>query len=358
MHLFISSSSLAKCNKQWILTLSTALILSLAMALSLEFYWRNAGHIPTVIDDERLWAIERDKININPKNVLLLGKSRIALGFSLKTFKNMYPDYHICQLAIADGSSPVAVLNDLAINTDYRGIIICEISTDDFLKVRWYGQKAYVDYYNKTYNLNEKINRQISTFLQEHFVIMNPNLNGYNLLENLIINKSFPTPQHITMDSKRNYYGDFTKFKKNIKNYQLAVKNVIERQKREAIQSIKKEFIISTYQQPVKNVNFMDAWFFEAISVINLAKIINDRGGRVVFVHYPGILKPINEIQFKNLFWDRLERYSSVEMIHFYDVKSLNHYHCPDNSHLDYRDVPSFTKELINELVNRNIIKH
>jgi len=357
MHLSISSSKMTKGRKEWLVTWGIALCLTAVIVILIELFWRRTGHIPTVVDDERLWAIERDKVcHSNSKIVLLLGKSVIQLGFSLETFTSMCPDYQIYQLAISEGSSPVAVLYDLAVNTDYQGIIICEISTEDFLKERWDGQRAYVDYYYNSFNLNEKINRQISTFFQEKFVIMNPNLNAYNLIDNLIINGMLPTPQHVIVDSNRNYYGDFTKFKKNIKNFQLAINKIIESIEMKRF-SPKISPMAASYKPPAKNVSFVDKWLFEAKAVLNLAQMINDRGGAVVFVNYPGALKPIDEIRLKQSFWDRLENNTSVQMIHYNDVKSLSQYKCPDGAHLDFRDVPDFTKALINEIIDRNIIR-
>ena len=128
-NLFISNFKISY-KKNWILTWCGTIFLTFIMILMVEFFWRKAGHIPKVIDDKPLWALERSKINFkNPKTVLLLGKSHIQVGFSLDTFNSMWPEYQIFQLAIAAGASPVVVLNDLAVNTSFNGIVICDMET-------------------------------------------------------------------------------------------------------------------------------------------------------------------------------------------------------------------------------------
>ena len=356
MHSFISNFKISS-KKDWILAWCGTIFLTFVILWMVEIFWRSAGHVPKVIDDKSLWALERSKINFNnPKTVLLLGKSHIQVGFALDTFNFMCPDYQILQLAIAAGGSPVAVLNDLAVNTDFNGIIICEMSTEDFFKKNWGTQQEYVEYFHNNYNLNAKINRQISTFFQKRLVIMNPNLNLYNISENLIINHTLPTPQHVMMDARRNRYADFTKYAENRKNLRLFILNLLESRNRPQIET-KDNFSISTYKEPwVVFLDTKEQWLFEARAVVSLAEIINNRGGKVVFVHFPVSTQMLAKYP-KNLFWDRLKNNSFVEMIHFTDVKSLNRYQCPDGAHLDFRDAPDFTKSLIHELIGLDCIK-
>ena len=356
MRSFISNFKISS-KKNWILTWCGTIFLTLIIIVLVEFFWRKAGHTANVIDDKALWSLERSKINFkNPKTVLLLGSSHIQVGFSLNTFNSICPDYQIFQLAIAAGGSPVAVLNDLAVNTDYKGIIICGMLTEDFFKKNWGSQQNYVEYFYKTFNLNDEINRQISTFFQEKLAIMNPNLNLYNILENLIINDSLPTPQYYTMDSRRNYYNDFTKYNQNRKNFRLFMLNFLESRNIMQLET-KNNFSISTYDEPwVVPLNIEDQWLYEAKAVLSLAEIINNRGGKVVFVHFPVSKQMLAEYP-KKKFWDRLKKNSSVEIIHFTDVKSLNRYQCPDGAHLDYRDARRFTKSLIHELIGLNLSK-
>ena len=356
MRSFISNFK-SGSKKNWILTWGATILLSFIAILLIEIFWREEGHAPKVIDDKSLWSLERSKINFNnPKTVLLIGSSHIQVDFSIDTFNSMCPDYQIFQLAIAAGGSPVAVLNDLAVNTDYKGIIVCEMLTEYFFKKNWGSQQNYVEYFYHTFNLNDEINRQISTFFQEQLAIMNPNLNLYNILENLIINDSLPTPQHVTMDSRRNYYEDFTKYNQNRKNFRLFLLNFIESRNRMDLET-KNNFSIRTYHEPwVVPLNIEDQWLYEARAVVSLAEIINNRGGKVVFVHFP-VSKQVLANRSPKKFWDQLKKNSSVEMIHFTDVKSLNQYQCPDGEHLDFRDARRFTKSLVHELIGLNVIK-
>jgi hypothetical protein len=79
------------------------------------------------------------------------------------------------------------------------------------------------------------------------------------------------------------------------------------------------------------------------------ARAIEDRGGRVVFVHLPhcGAVKALEERLYPRAeYWDRLERLGVGETIYADDYPSLNRFDCPDGSHLDFRDAGAFTRAL------------
>lgn len=73
---------------------------------------------------------------------------------------------------------------------------------------------------------------------------------------------------------------------------------------------------------------------------------IQQRGGRVIFVRFPvdGKVKQLEQKRCpRPEYWDVLVARTKAITIHFDDYPSLSNFHCPDGSHLDYRDAPRFT---------------
>ena len=49
-------------------------------------------------------------------------------------------------------------------------------------------------------------------------------------------------------------------------------------------------------------------------------------------------------------FWDEFAHAINAPAIHFEDVPSLRGFSCPDESHMDRRDAPLFTRALAEEM--------
>jgi hypothetical protein len=308
-----------------------------------------------------LWAFQRSKLDCNnPRTALVLGKSRVQLGFSLAAFKERYPGWSIIQLAIADGSASTAILHDIAFNTRFKGVVFCSVESRCFRGSSRYAQQDYVDYYYKKANLNDALNCRISTFLQKRLVVMNPYLGFKDAVKHLVINGEFSKPQFITMDEYRNYYGDFTKKPAYRKNLEIIKVERREARKIKKIPKGRKPFKNHFYQVGL-NADPEHRWFWEAMEVVDMAEQITGRGGSVVFIHFPmgpGFWRGRQAEYPKDRFWDRLDINTSIEMIHFLDVETLQAFKCPDQSHLDFRDAPLFTRTLLEEMEHRGILPH
>jgi hypothetical protein len=85
---YISNSKARGWVKSWIF----AIVITASLLLSLEIFWRSNGHSPTIVDDQRLWAMERSKIGKSQKEIALLGSSRMQTDISTSTFRRLVPD--------------------------------------------------------------------------------------------------------------------------------------------------------------------------------------------------------------------------------------------------------------------------
>ncbi len=340
MHLSTSSFSRPVPGGPWLRIWITGLIIALLALGGLETFWRERGHIPSVVDDPELWAYHRHRVDMNgPHTIVLVGASRIQLDISVSTLKDIVPCYKIAQLAI-DGKHPIGSLIDLAQNKRFKGIVICSITGMGFQREYRDHQQDYVQNYHKHSTLNTRLNRLITSIIQEHFVVVDPYLKLRRIVLTWRKSKRLPSPRFLITRHDRSRLADYTRIN-------------INKQRRFRVKRIQEIYAKSPPLDPKE-------WLQEALEIESFVKKILDRGGKVVFVRLPSSGEHW-EIDEKFLprrqYWDKFAAITSAETIHFQDIRSLREFSCPEGSHLDYRDAPHFTRALIEELIRQKIIE-
>lgn len=318
-----------------------ALMIALLLLGGLEAFWRINGHNPTIVDDQRLWAMERSKIGKSDKEIVLLGSSRMQTDISIVTLRHQMPEYNIINLS-ADGTCANAVLRDLAEDKKFRGTIIVETTSECLMFGNDPGlsQQFYVDYYHRDYNLNIKANRIIATFLQKNFAILDPYLNLLKVAGDKIVKKKWRAPNYVTTHEDRSRSADYTKL--DIDRHKASRLHKIDTNYRQLSPRISTQLL-------TRQVAYIDD---------SVRKIVN-RGGKVTFIRFPVSDEHwiTDETYFpRNKYWDSIASQTSAELFHFKDIKGINKLQCPDTSHLDLRDTPKFTTRLLNELVRKKVI--
>src|SRR5579864_5349171 len=104
-----------------------ALSLSLIAILSWEFYLRHKGHALTYDDNEALWADKRAMV-YGPTDMatVFIGSSRIKYDLDIPTWRELTGKDAV-QLANV-GSSPRAVLTDLANDPNFKGNLVIDVT--------------------------------------------------------------------------------------------------------------------------------------------------------------------------------------------------------------------------------------
>ena len=129
----------------------------------------------------------RSRVSDRRKNhVVLLGASRIQLGFATDTFRNKFPSYQITQLAI-DGSNPVAALRDLANDEQFMGVVITSITAGSFRSGVVDIQQEYIELYHSQYSLQSSINALVQSFLQANLVVLNPRVRPDRVARSVLV---------------------------------------------------------------------------------------------------------------------------------------------------------------------------
>ncbi len=337
MRLFISNFKLMGWGKSWLL----ALVISLFALCSLEIFWRANGHQPNIVDDQRLWAVERNKVGKSSNEIVLLGSSRMQTDTSIKLLKKDLPDYSIVNLS-ADGTCGNAVLYDIAEDESFNGKIIIESTPECLL----FGcdpdisQQFYVDYFAKSYNLNEAINRHIATCMQKKLTIIDPYLNLIKVIGKIIVQKEKRIPNYVTTYENRTRSVDYTKT--DTSNQKVERVAHAEERYKQLSTRITSELI-------AQNITRIS----EAVGKIK------HRGGDIVFVRFPvsGEHWLVDQKYFpRDFYWNSFLKKIGVDAIHFKDIDEMSKLECPDTSHIDFRDKDKFTRILLVELLKREVI--
>jgi hypothetical protein len=334
----ISSSNTQNWVKSWML----ALIIAFLTLATMEVFWRANGHRPVIVDDQRLWALERSKLGKSQKEIALIGSSRMQSDISMATLKQLTPGYNIINLS-ADSTCGNAVLLDLASDMSFKGVVIFETTSECLMfgNRNEFGlsQQFYVDYFHKTFNLNIKINRYISTFVQKNLTVVDPYLNLIKVLGDLVIKRKLRKPSSLTTYEDRSRAVDY-----DISD--------IEVYKSKRIRKASSHYMrLAPYISPnelIEQVSDLD----------NAVQKIKNRGGEVIFVRFPVSDEhwDLDQHYFpRAVYWDSISTKSSATIIHFKDIEGMNTLQCPDTSHLDVSDQKRFTIQLFNELRKEKI---
>lgn len=334
----LSSTSNIK-NNSWLRSWILGLLIAVVCLSGLEYFWRIKGHEPAIVDDQRLWAVERNKIGkTSSREIALLGSSRMQTDISMITLRDLIPDYKVINLSIT-GTCANAVLHDLAMDTRFAGTVIME-TTSECLMFGYdqnLSQQSYVDYFHKSFNLNAKLNRHIATWIQQNLDIVDPYLNPIKVLSNFVINGAWRTPNYMTTYEDRSRLADYDKMEiARHKNDRL---RVVDTHFRELLPNISTVLLAKQLADIDKDVR----------------KIL-DRGGNVIFVQFPVSDEhwAIDEKYFpRDKYWDKIAPVTRARVLHFKDMDVVKNLACPDSSHLDRRDTKIFTLQLFSELIGK-----
>ncbi len=323
-------------KRSWII----AIVFSLVFFACLEFFWRSQGHQPAIVDDLRLWALERDKVGKSKHEIVLLGSSRMQTDISTKTLKELLPAHTIINLA-TDGSCANATLRDLAEDKKFSGLVLCDMTSQCILfgDGKKLGQHAHIRYYHRVFNLNIKINRIIATLVQKNLTIVDPYLNLQKIIGIALSKRELRKPNYLKMDEDRTRSADYTKTNLSV-------------HKAKRIDNV-----IVFYEQLSADIN-RESFLKQSRSLENAVRQIQLKGGKVVFINFPvsGKHWDIDEKYFpREIYWDIFSASTKAETLHFKDAAPLSTFDCPDTSHLDYRDKPEFTRRLYLELMKKGL---
>jgi len=318
----------------------SALVCATIIVAGFEYHWRAAGYQPNIRDSAQLWSIQRDRVYSGRRiPLVLLGASRIEFGVDMKELASLLPRYKPVMLA-QNAHYPLAVLRDLANDEQFHGVVLCDIESNGLNRIYFDHQQALVDYYHTQWSPSWHVHRLLLTLWQEHAVVADPDLGIVATLSRLISGKRPPPPDYFHFYANRSGDIDFRKTDPSAA-------------RRHFDELVQRDKVPKAMSQPAE-------WFHGLSVVYGWVRKIQARGGKVIFYRSPisGILPKAEAIMYPPAkYWDRFVVTSPAPVIDAERIPQLDAFEEPDDSHLDYRDKPAYTRTLVDVLVSRGLLK-
>lgn len=329
-----------------------ALLAWLAALLAGESLLAARGYLPTARDDVELWVRQRAALAADPDAITVLGSSRAQVGIHLPTLAAR-SGRSVYQLALDYGSF-VPVLEGLAADPDFRGLVLVDF-LERFLvdEARMQVARNHETQFRRHRNpgLAEPSAWTESRLAQAWRSQLRLYADGAGPLTNLLLRVlGTETPQYMVILPDRSRLGDYTRLDlprfrlRTVARYlDLPIDRLPWAQGLPAVEQKLRE-AIETRLPP--DVEAIDAALDH---VVDLARRIEARGGRVLFLRMPSsglILEAERRWYPRERHWARLEAALPGRTRHFEDVPEWRALECPDGSHLDASEVRSFTEVL------------
>jgi hypothetical protein len=313
----------------------------IAFILSWEIFVRSKGYPISYDDGGPLWSYHRARVyQPADKSTVFIGSSRIKYDLDIPTWKSLTGEDPV-MLAI-EGNSPLPVLENLANDNKFKGKLVIDVTEILFFSLSPYNNeepKKDIKYF-KDITPAQRAGFYLNHFLESNFVFLDKEVLSLNAFMNdwhikdrpgVFRPPDFPWQFGRVSFTRQDHMTDSFLADTNLQN---KVKGIWE-----FLRSISKE------KPPQGRV--LD-------SILQVVKINTDkiraRGGTILFVRTPssGGFWMGEQMGFpRNAYWDRLLTVTQVPGIHFADYPAIDHFQCPELSHLSPRDAITFTREFV-----------
>lgn len=300
---------------------------------ALEMFWRSKGHYPIATDTISLWGLHVDKVSkLDSNAVVIVGSSRVQLGLDPEIIGNELNASKVVQLARAAGA-PMPVLEYIAEETDYGGLVVCDVTPGIVFEAEERGRKPLED------ALARREGRPFYAPLEESLlnrsqslICLNNASLSWELAGNGLFRGNWPPPPYAHFHKSRYIQADYSR----CGDIDTLLNNFLNRIKTGTPM---------TDEGLEKLVNQLS----------DLSETFDARGGRLVFVRMPssGTLWEVEKKEYpKDKYWQALKRRFGANAIHFHELEDAleRPFNCPDGSHLDYRDSELITVELCRKI--------
>ena len=327
-----------------------AACLAAAVFSGLELFWRGHGLTPSVQDTPTLWAVQRARAGgarFGPPfgggpgggPVVLLGASRMHLGFDVPLCRRRLPGRPVCQLAVP-GTSPWAVFHDLAADRLFPpaggGTVLVALSVNHVSNYGMRQAAPYVDRGRRGVTARDEFEARLAAAARGGFAAAGPDA----------------APKAVAARLKQG-------------------RPLVPRLRR-AMRADRSAWLTQTGPAPavlkkqMQLVRMVEAYpavpgGFAAVSAVLAADVaaLRARGARVAVVGFPstGRLAEAENARYPRAdYWDPLvETLAADAAVHHADLPSAGTFDCPDWSHLSAPSAAVFTDELLDELERRGV---
>ncbi len=320
-----------------------ALLLSFIVMLSWELHLRNSKVTISYDDNEAMWADKRALVyEPSDRTTTFIGSSRIKYDVDIPTWERLTGTKAV-QLANV-GSSPRAVLTDLANDPNFKGNLIVDITEGLFFSERAFfdGRTAKKIQYYKDRTPTQRFSFQVNHLFESQFVFLDQDNFTINaMLDNMHIPSrpgirgggGFPREfEQVSFDRQSYMTPEFVADT----NLQKMVSSVWGHEIKMKVPPMKPERLTEIFNSVKSDVDK-----------------IKSRGGKILFVRTPSS-GPFRAAEMKGFpradYWDRLLKLTDCPGIYFTDYPATSSFICPEWSHLKPSDAIVYTNSLVKTL--------
>lgn len=325
-------------------TLKKAALLATAIIVIVLIVWeislRSQGVEISYDDGPPLWSHKRGMVYA-PKDqtVVFIGSSRMKYDLDIPTW-NQNTRRHAVQLAI-EGSSPRRVLDDLANDPNFKGRLIIDATESLFFSgggdrrpnenIKYYHDQTPAQ--RVSFELNRVLESQF-VFLDKDNFALNAQLDALEIPSRpgVFMMPIFPMDFQQNTFDRQMYMTDKFERDTNLQN---------------RVSGIWVFFGKMAKSAPPMSDAELSAIFQSVKLAIDKIKA---RGGEVLFLRPPSSGPALmgEKIGFpREKYWDRLLAETGCPGIHYADYPALDHFVCPEDSHLTRADAAIFTQKII-----------
>jgi hypothetical protein len=318
------------------------LFLLLVLTISWESYLRNKGMRISYDDGPELWSDKRAKVyQPSDKATVFIGSSRIKFDLDIATWRKLTGEDAI-QLAI-EGESPTPILHDLAADKNFNGKLVVDVTEGLFFSsspVNTTTPKKYIDHFKKE-TPSQKFSFQLNHLAESKLVFLDKHYFSLEALwDKAPVPKRkgvFAMPHDFPIEFQRKNFDRQTCISPN-----FLVDTNLQRQ----VTSLWEFFASMNEEKPATGAK-LDSFLLVIKNDVNQ---ITARGGQVLFVRTPSSGPYWMEEQKafpRKQYWDYLLKFTDAPGIHFADYRAIDHFVCPEWSHLSQPDAIVFTKNFV-----------
>lgn len=320
-------------------------VLLLAFIVAWEMYLRNKGNYLSYDDGPPLWSDKRAMVYLpSDEATVFIGSSRIKYDLDIPTWEKLTGQKAI-QLAI-EGESPVPILNDLAADEKFKGKLVVDVTEGLFFSCdpnNLTTPQKHIAYFKKE-TPSEKASFQLNHLLESQFVFLDKHYFSLSyFFDNLpLTNRKgvFGMPHDFPIDFSRKTFQRQTR---------MSEKFVQDTNLQKQVTSLWLFFATVNDEKPASGEK-LDSF----LNVIKSdVEKIRARGGEVLFVRTPSSGPYWQEEQKsfpREKYWDRLLSFTNSPGLHFRDYPPIDHFQCPEWSHLGPQQAVVFTENFVNIL--------
>ncbi len=324
-----------------------AALLVIVFVVSWEAYLRSTGFELAYDDGGPLWAHQRDRV-YGPvdKTTVFIGSSRIKFDIDIPTWEKLTGNDAV-QIACV-GSTPIPTLNDLANDPKFNGKLIVDVTEGLFFSLspgNAFRPNEGIEY-RKKMSPTRRASFVLNKLLESTFVFLDKDHYSIGaMLDNLEI----PSREGVHVSPL--FARDFGYVHFNRQEYlgKLFLSDTAQQHQQ---QNVWGTFGRMNKTPPLSGTP-LDSLMQVVKSDVDKIKA---RGGKVLFVRTPSsgpYLEKENLGFPRDKYWDRLLVETGCQGMYFKDFPPIDHYQCPEFSHLSPADAIDYTNHFV-EILKTN----